>query len=347
MMRTTLRIVLILLLGSLLAGCLRSENKKTNLPASQGKKYEVLVVCSQEKWEGAVGDTLRSILLEPVPILNQKEPRLDVMRIQPKDFSGLLALHRNVLIVNTGEQYAELSLLAQENVNSEPQIVVRVAGPSDSVLVEYMSAHRAELLSFFEITERDREVDFNKTYRQKAIGEVVFRKFGFNMDIPQGYKIRNDKPKDFMWISNEFPQASQGVVIYSYPYSGKEIFSADSLTAWRNRFTALIPGPSDGSCMTTAEAFLPEVTPLRINGRFWAEMRGFWDVKGDFMGGPFVSYSTLDTETRRVVTLDFYVYSPKEHKRNYLRALEALIYSVSFPADEAAREAAEAESEVK
>ena len=61
-------------------------------------------------------------------------------------------------------------------------------------------------------------------------------------------------------------------------------------------------------------------------------MRGFWDVEGDFMGGPFVSYTTVDTATDRVVTLDCYVYSPKLPKRNYMREVEHLLHLVKFPA---------------
>ncbi len=50
---------------------------------------------------------------------------------------------------------------------------------------------------------------------------------------------------------------------------------------------------------------------MKIGDRTWAELRGFWDVENDFMGGPFVSYSTLDEATGRVLTIDGYVYSPK------------------------------------
>lgn len=64
-------------------------------------------------------------------------------------------------------------------------------------------------------------------------------------------------------------------------------------------------------------------------------MRGFWDVHGDFMGGPFVSYTTVDTATNRVFTLDCYIYSPKNPKRNYMRGVEHLLYLVKFPAAEA------------
>lgn len=63
--------------------------------------------------------------------------------------------------------------------------------------------------------------------------------------------------------------------------------------------------------MTTAEVYEPDLRTFRLEGRLWIELRGFWDVKNDFMGGPFVSYTTVDTTTDRVFTVDCYVYSPK------------------------------------
>lgn len=70
---------------------------------------------------------------------------------------------------------------------------------------------------------------------------------------------------------------------------------------------------------------------MKISDRTWAELRGFWDVENDFMGGPFVSYSTLDEATGRVLTIDGYVYSPKLDKRNFMREVEHLVYMIDFP----------------
>ena len=85
--------------------------------------------------------------------------------------------------------------------------------------------------------------------------------------------------------------------------------------------------------MITSEAFPPVSRVFRLEGRLWVELRGFWDVANDFMGGPFVSYSTLDTATGYVFTYDAYVYAPKlpPHKRNLMRGVEHLLYTISFP----------------
>ena len=150
------------------------------------------------------------------------------------------------------------------------------------------------------------------------------------MTVPKGYILAADQP-DFLWARFEYPEASQGFFIYSYPYAGKEALTPEALIAARNQFAARIPGPSDGSYMTTSELFVPGYRIFKLEGRVWIEMRGFWDVEGDFMGGPYVSYTTVDERTGRVFTLDCYVYSPHLHKRNFMRGVEHLLYLVKFP----------------
>ena len=144
--------------------------------------------------------------------------------------------------------------------------------------------------------------------------------------------------------------ASQGFFIYKYPYEGKESLSAEALMKARNRFASRIPGPADGSYMSTVNKipneagddyipFIPEYRTLLIGDRPWIEMVGLWDVENYFMGGPYVSYTTLNKATNEVVTIDCYVYYPKTKKRNMLRELQHLVYMADFPA--AAKQSAE------
>ena len=206
---------------------------------------------------------------------------------------------------------------------------------SDQVAIEFCEAVSAERRD--ENAERDRAIKYAEKFNEKGIHDAVLKNFGVEMNVPKGYALAANEP-DFLWARYEYPTASQGFFIYSYPYEGKESLSPGALLAARNKFAARIPGPSDGSYMTTSDAFAPDFRMFRMEGRLWCEMRGFWDVHGDFMGGPFVSYTTVDTATNRVFTLDCYIYSPKNPKRNYMRGVEHLLYLVKFPAAEAPQE---------
>ena len=307
---------------------------------AQGSPYEVLVVCDGQEWESPLGAELKAVLETPVEMLNQTEPMFDVVRITARDFKHLLPSYRNILKVFCSPEVKDTAILAQYNVVASPQIVLTFQGPSIQAMVEYLKANGASLLQVLEMAERHRTVEYAKKQGAKALEKIVKEEFDIDMAISNGYLFRAES-EDFVWASNEYPVASQGFFLYSHPFKGKSSITTEALVKARNDFAKRIPGPTDGSYMTTVKRipnveddgyvdFLPQRKVVKINGREWIELRGFWEVEKDFMGGPFVSYTTLDERTGKLFTLDCSVYSPKYGKRNFLRPLEHLVYGVQF-----------------
>lgn len=341
-MKTFSRILLAAVIVALATSCDAFRTlTESRLQTAQGRPYELIVVASQQAWTGEVGDSLRAIFTAPIPYLNQTEPQFDMMRVTERGFTGIIAAHRNILKVLIDPSIAQTSAAVQYNVNSEPQTVVTLQGPDNDALITYLAQHGQNILQIFEQSERDRAITNNQKFHEPVIEEAIQKTFGMEMNVPKGYMLAKQSA-DFIWARLEYPTASQGFFIYSYPYTGTEALSPEALLAARNKFAAQIPGPSDNSYMTTSEVFAPEYKMFRLNGRLWCEMRGFWDVAGDFMGGPYVSYTTIDTQTNRIITLDGYIFSPKLNKRNFLRGVEHLFYGVRFPQDAAMQQAAEA-----
>ena len=330
-MKTILRIALFAALLATMTGCDAFNSlTKSRSQTSLGSPYELIVVCPQQEWTGELGDTLRAVFTAPIPYLNQTEPLFDILRVNERGFTDMVIKHRNILKVVKDPALAEAGVTVQYNVKAEPQIVLTLQGPNDKSLTAFLSSNRENIVHVLEKAERDRAVKYAEKYNEQNIRQAIKDTFGVDMTVPKGYVLATND-KDFLWARYEYPSASQGFFIYSYPYKGKESLSPGALLAARNKFAARIPGPSDGSYMTTSDVIEPDYRMFRMEGRLWCEMRGFWDVHGDFMGGPFVSYTTVDTATNRVFTLDCYIYSPKNHKRNYMRGVEHLLYLVKFP----------------
>lgn len=323
----------------LLSGCdaFRTLSDK-RLPASLGTPYELIVVCPQNDWTGPLGDTIRAVFTAPVPYLNQTEPLFDVLRVLPDGYTNMVVKHRNILKVAVDPSVAQPNIAVQYDLEAAPQIVLTLQGPSEAAVTDYLSAHRDEAVYALEKAERDRATAYAEKFGEAHLEEAIRQRFGVRMHVPKGYVLAADQP-DFVWARYEYPAASQGFFVYSYPYEGREALTEKALLAARNRFAARIPGPSDGSYMTTSPVIEPALRMFRMEGRIWVELRGFWDVEGDFMGGPFVSYTTVDRTTGRVFTLDCYVYSPKLHKRNFVRGVEHLLYGIEFPQPEQPRSA--------
>lgn len=330
----TLKITLIVaLVAVLLTGCKAFNTLQSNRKTAQGRPYELIVVVNQPLWVGQLGDSLRALLAAPIPYLAQIEPQFDVQRVTPDGFKSVVVDHRNILKVLVEPSLKEAAVAVQYDVTAAPQIVLLLQGPTEQSLIDYLSLHGQKLLDVLLAAERDRAVAFAKSFGVSGIEEAIKERFGIEMAVPRGYQMAANQP-DFIWARYELPEDSQGFMLYGYPYTGGKNFTVEELVKARNRYAKRIPGPSEGSYMITAEAFEPTVETFRLNGRLWVEMRGFWDVKNDFMGGPFVSYSTLDSSTGYVVTFDCYVYAPKipPHKRNLIRGLEHLLHTIKLPA---------------
>ncbi len=333
-MKRLCRLFLVLVVAStMVVGCKAFRSISSGRVSSQGAPYELIVVCNQPEWEGVLGENIRATFSSEIPYLQQIEPKFEVLRVTNQGYTNLVTKHRNVLKCVVAPSLEQSSVVVEWDVDAAPQVVATLQGPTAESMASYVAQHHEALLQLFEGAERDRSIYFAKNFSVASLDRLIKQKFGVTMYIPQGYTLRAEG-EDFVWISAEHPTASQGVVIYSYPVgssSVKESLSLEALLAARNSFVARIPGPSDGSYMTTFTEVDSDFRAFRLEGRLWSEVRGFWEVEGDFMGGPFVSYSTIDTTTNRVFTVDFYVYSPKLGKRNFLRSLEHLLYSIEMP----------------
>jgi hypothetical protein len=313
--------------AAFLAGCKESLYSVD----SQGAPYEIIVVADHKIWDGPAGDTLRSIFYEQFPMVSRQETTFDVLRVLPGGFKKLVTRHRNIMITDIGAQFSEPSLTFAENVYASPQIVLTATAPDNASLAAFLDEQREDLLMLLEHAEQRRDVAAAETHTPPAIKELIKSKFGFDMSMGPGYTVRDEK-EDFLWLSYEMPVSSQGIIIYTYPFSGVADFERDNLLKRRNEFAAKIPGQNKGSYMTSN----PDYTELvfrTIDGRQWSELHGFWDVEGDFMGGPFTNYATLDAARQRVVAIDFYVYSPDPQlsQRNYIKQLEHFLYTVALP----------------
>lgn len=334
-MNTIQKSVMTLAAAIILVAC-GSEPGQQKLPAS-GSPYDVYTIASHELWYSLLGDTIRSVMAEEVPYLNAYEPQFDLFRVAPNRFNDLIKRSRNLLVVTVGSEYTEPRLVAEYDKWAAPQLVVYAVGPDPESLTAYVHENGDKLREIYNMAERDRTIAFARRTPAKRLAEMVKNKFGIDVDLLQGF-ILGKETDDFIWMRFRYPEADQELSIYSYPYTGPQDFTLEALLDRRDQFVSEIPGEVPDSHMITYRDITPSLRYLRINGRYWAEMRGFWDVKNDFMGGPFVNFTTVDEATNRVISIDGALFSPSPYKtkRNLLRQLESIVYGVRFPSDKAA-----------
>ncbi len=319
------------LLVLFLTACKNTSDTKYR-PASTGNPYDVLIIVPDDLRSSAGYDSLKNVLQQSCEMIEPEEPFVDTRTIKPEQMSGVLKKHRNIFMLRTNPDYDESQIGVSYDLYATPQMVVYIDGRNSDSLASIIHRRRNQIQKLIDKTEKERFVARMTRLPEPKLSDTIAKMFGIQMTIPRGYQLRNAIGSNFLWFSYEMPESSQGVFMYTYPIDSARKFNTNDIIKLRNDFGALIPGGAEGSYMSTSEALSPISRKVIINGRPWIETRGFWELENDFMGGPFVSYTTIDPNSDRVLCIDEYVYSPTPGKgyRNFLRQLESIVNTVSF-----------------
>lgn len=307
---------------------------KQSLPGSGGKTCEIIVVCPKAYYENLFRDSLQQWFMEAQPLLNQAEPRFTLANIQPEAFKDnpMFMHHRNIIGIEVDASLEQPSVEMSANRWAIPQVVfwfkVKNSGQFDSLFSRYKAFIRHNIYE----KEYERIQRVFKKSENLDLSRKLEKHYGFSLVFPDGFEFASMK-KDFAWIRKESKHAGQGIVFQIYPYTDAETFTLPHILKKRNEMVANIPGPLDGSYMTTETGYpdvYPESRPIQIDGRYAVETRGLWKLQGDFMGGPFVNYVLVDTAQNRVLMMDAYLYSPRKPKRDLLIQMEAVARGLKF-----------------
>lgn len=328
-MKHFIKISFILSFAFIIFSC-SNRNQTSMMKNVTGKAGELVVVISPNAWDAEPGTSIRDILAQPQLFLPQDEPIFNLINIPHEGYGDIFRTSRNLVITKIGASVKGNSISFKRNVNAYTQAIIYVNATSNDEFVELFNENADKIAGFFLKAERDRLIMNYSKYNEKAVSNKTKEHFGLSINVPPGFKVVEQKD-NFMWIRFETVDQSQGILIYSYPYESDKAFTSDYMLIKRNIVLKNnVPGPTNGSYMTTEKEFPVMYNVMKHNGNYASEMRGLWKVENDFMGGPFVSLSMLDLLDNRIVTVEAYVYAPHKDKRNYIRQVEAMIYSSEF-----------------
>ena len=303
------------------------------LPNITGNAGQVVVVINDPVWESEAGQQLGRILSSEHQALPQREPLFDMVRIRHASFTNLFKTHRNIVVVNISGQFTESRMNIRKNVFARPQVLIEINAPDTDRLNSFLVNHEERIVAELHNTELARITEYNRQYEKGEIRDELNSRFNLSLIFPPGYSIFIDTT-DFAWIGFHpvAQERMQGVFIYHYDYCDPDTFTPEFLIDKRNEFLRrYVSGPREGSFMTTEMDYAPLFTEFMEDDRYFAELRGLWKVQNDFMGGPFISRTTLDEERNRVITVEGFVFAPGEKKRNLLRQVEGIINTFEVP----------------
>ena len=325
--------------------CVACSNDRL-LTSATGSIYECLVVAPAS---GEVSQAVSQTMGADMYGLPQMEPYFTVSSVPASQFDDFLKSTRNILLVDINEhKYTQVKAQKSRDVWSKPQAVIRIQAPSDEAFMAYWRENGEVIREWFVREELARQIRFYRANTNKEARAHLDRR-GYDLLLPEDFMLimdttllingENGENVHVLWACNNKGPMRKDVLVYDYPYTVQEQFSGESIVAMRNAIEGrLVSAQVEGSHMGTEYKHFPpvsrQVAALRdTTGGFYAiETRGLWKMlDGEAMGGPFVSLTRLDQVNGRVVTAEAFLFAAGQKKRNAMRQIEAILYTLEMP----------------
>ena len=327
-------VLMVLVLGSC-KGDGKGGGKSIFTPVSSGRPYEMLVVIDKAMWERPAGRALFNVLDTDVPGLPQPERSFRISNVGPEHFDRWFRILRNIIDVDIQPIYTQPKLKYSRDSYSSPQMIMTIQAPDEQSFEEFVTNNRQVILDFFTKAEMNRQINLLKKKHSEVVSDKVGSMFGCDVWVPVDME-RYKEGKDFLWASNDrnTSDVSMNFVIYSYPYTDKDTFTKDYFVHKRDSVMKInIPGSREGQYIQT-DADYVNVKNIAVKGDYGFEARGLWYMENDMMGGPFVSHARVDRPNGRVVVGEGFIFAPEKTKRDYLRQMEAALYTLNLPQEQ-------------
>lgn len=299
--------------------------------AMTGEPGELLVIINDELKNAETGEKVLEILNEEDSGLTQSEPPFSTILLSRNNFSSTFRSYRNILFLDVNKKYTTPQIQYRKDLWAQHQAYASVGVSTAEELTKVLENKHDNIIEYFVKSEIERYQQLYKSANNQIVEKAIKNQFDINISVPNGYNV-NKTADDFMWISLESKVHSQGLIIYERPYTDTAQFNKTALLNYRDSIVKVhIPGPSEGSYMTT-EYILPIQYNIGtyVNDDYTIELRGKWRVENDFMAGPFTSYTFCNLQKNKLITIEGYVYYPNKEKRNFMRQLQAICRSVTF-----------------
>jgi hypothetical protein len=264
--------------------------------------------------------------------LPQPESLLKVSQVAPNGFGNMMKVARNILVIGVSD---EEKYFVRKNVYAQPQTIIYVYAKDKEGVIKMFKKHKKEIIKT--VIQSDISMTQN-LFKKNKLDDTQFKtlqNLGISLTIHNKFKTVDDTG-DFLWLRHHLTSGiaktgSNNILVYSVPLEDETQVS-DSIIAVRDRIgKKYIPGSNPETMyMITEEAYTPFTFDAVIDGKKAYETRGKWEVKNDFMAGPFLNYTILDKQRNRLLIFEGFTYAPSVSKRAFLFELEAIAKSMKI-----------------
>lgn len=290
-----------------------------------GKINTISVIIDDQLWNGEIGDSIRNKFASPVIGLPQEEPLFTINQYPIKLMEGFMTDSRTIIVVKKEE---ENKFEIKKNQYASPQNVFHISGKSGADIIEIIEKNTSKIIQIIKQTEI---AESQRIINQSLLNpKIIVNKFRISLKVPSNYSYVLHK-SNFIWLKKEIISGNTSLLIYQVPINSikNDPDLIANIIKMRDSIGNLyIHGTEPNTRMITEEAYAPYLFKIKLNGKETYETKGTWELKNDFMSGPFINYAIVDKGHNRILVLEGFCYSPSKEKRDLMHELEAIIKSV-------------------
>ena len=293
-------------------------------PQSSGRINSISVIIDKPSWDGKIGDAIRDKYASEFIGLPQVEEAFTLNYIPYEAFTGFGRTARNVIYINKKKQDKPRMI---RDRYARPQLFLEVSGlDNESIIQGILSSFEFSSAQFQngEITENKNRI-LNSLLKDTGLDSL-----NISLNIPSAYSVFKNEPET-VWLQKPLKNGTSNLIIkdLNSSVSDFEKINLNDVVSLRDSIgKEFIPGRVENSYMITEKEYLPYISYQSVNGFEAVETRGTWEVKGDYMGGPFINYIIKDTLNDSLLYVEGFVFSPSQRKRDKMIELEAVIKSM-------------------
>lgn len=319
-------------MSCVLSSCKTNGKKEIILRNSVGNTNTILTVIKAQLWDTKVGDEIRAVFGEHQVGLPQPETIMSMSQVDPVGFTDIMNNNRAIMMVSLGKKER---VSVTYNKFAKPQTIVSVVAKDEHDLIQLIQKQGKKIINIF----KEQDIRFSQNvFKEQKIDEQqlkTVKDIGVSLIIPKSFRIVKDSI-GFLWLRQHLKSGiargdgSNNILLYSIPIND-ETKVAENITSVRDMIGKKhIPGSKEGMYMVTEKAYTPHIFDSEIDGHKAYETRGKWEVKGDFMAGPFINYSIIDKPNNRLIVFEGFTYAPSVNKRDFIFELEAIAKSIKI-----------------
>jgi hypothetical protein len=293
-------------------------------PQSSGRINSISVIIDKPSWDGKIGDAIRDKYASEFIGLPQVEEAFTLNYIPYEAFTGFGRSARNIIYINKKKQDKPRMI---RDRYARPQLFLEVSGLDNESIIQGISSS----FEFSSAQFQNGEITENKNrILNSLLKDTGLDSLNISLKIPSAYSLFKNEPET-VWLQKPLKNGTSNLIIKDLngSVSDFEKINLNDVVSLRDSIgKEFIPGRVENSYMITEKEYLPYISYQTVNGFEAIETRGTWEVKGDYMGGPFINYIIKDTLNNSLLYVEGFVFSPSQRKRDKMIELEAVIKSM-------------------